>query len=237
MMKKPDKFDFWYAINNTEIIAMPTRQLETFGSTILNYHVISEMMDSISQVKVREGRIQSYRPQILVPGSSSYQNAVLEGFGEEAERYVDWMRDHKMDLHILRYGFKIKKEEFSEHVLTDNLATVAERVQSEIKGRNDPFSAVVLGVDKPWEVCLLKLMMEVIRQSIPSNIQDLQRRNMFGDTDGIPNVIHREIEDGFLAAARNPAYIKRLAEKLERYGVLEKYQDRFFSLVRENAEK
>ena len=232
MQKKRDKFDFWYAINNTEIVSLPSRKLETFGATILNYHVVSELMDCVNQVRVREGRIQSFRPQIVLPNTASFEQAMLEGFGEAAERYIDWLRDHRLELHILQYGFKIKKEEFSEQVLTDNVNAVIERVKEGVSNRKDPFSAVVRGVDDPWEVSLLKLMMEVIRASVPGNVQDLRRRNLFGETDGVPNVVRQEIEDAFLAASRQPALIKRLAALLEKHGLFERYQDRFFALLK-----
>ena len=189
-------------------------------------------MDVVNHVRVREGKIQSYRPQIVVPGSAAYQS-VLEGFGTEAERYVEWLKEHKQELHILQYGFKIKKGECTEQVLTDNVLAVTEKVKTDVKNRKDPFSAVVRGVDDPWEVCLLKLMFEVIRSSIPGNVSDLRNRNLFGETDGVHNVVGQEIEAAFLAAARSPALVGTLANMLERYGVFEKYQDRFFSLVKQ----
>ena len=77
-MKPPDSFDFWYAVNNTEILHMPTRHLETFGATVLNYHLVSELMDSTNQIKVREGRMQANRPQIIT--LDAYSQTVLEGF-------------------------------------------------------------------------------------------------------------------------------------------------------------
>lgn len=236
MAEKNIKFDFWYAINNTEIVSLPTRRLETFGATILNYHMVSELMDVVNHVRVREGKIQSYRPQIVIPGSAVYQS-ILEGFGPEAEKYVEWLKAHNQELHILQYGYKIKKGECSEQVLTDNVVAVTEKVKAEVKGRNDPFSAVVRGVDDPWEVCLLKLMIEVMRTSMPGNMTDLRSRNLLGETDGVPNVVMHEIEAAFLAAARNPALVGRLARLLERYGVFEKFQDRFFALVKQVGEK
>ena len=109
MGKQPDKFDFWYAVSNTRILSMPSRLIETFGTTVLNYHMISEPMDTVNRVRVREGRIQAYRPQIVVP--PSLDDEVLEGFGEEAGKYADWLRENGPDLRMLQYGFKIKKEE------------------------------------------------------------------------------------------------------------------------------
>lgn len=234
MTGKPTKMDFLYAINNTEFVSLPTRHLETFGETILNYYLISELMDKVDHVRVREGKIQSYRPQIVIPGSQVYQS-MLEGFGAEAERYVEWLKERK--LQVLQYGFMIKKGDCTEQVLADNVLAVTDRVKADVKGRNDPFSAIVRGVDDPWEVCLLKLMFEIIGRSISGNVKELQRRNLFGETDGIPNVVVQEIDAAFLAAARNPGLIGSLAGLLERYGVFEKYQDRFFAIVKQGESR
>ncbi len=225
-----DKLDFWYAVNNTEIISLPTRHLETFGVTILNYYLISELMDSVDRVRVREGRIQAYRPKIVMP--NSFSDSVLEGFGSEANDYVDWLRQNMSDLRILQYGFKIKKEEFSEEVITESMPAVTDKVQKQVSTKNEPFSAVLTGVDKPGEVCLIKLMVEVVRRSLQGNVNDLEKRNMFGETDGIPNSVRLEIEETFLLAARDASLIKQLAARLKRYGVFRSYEDRFFALVR-----
>jgi hypothetical protein len=53
MDKKPTQFDFWYAVNNTEVVLAPRRHLETFGNTLINYHMVSELMDNVGQVRVR----------------------------------------------------------------------------------------------------------------------------------------------------------------------------------------
>ena len=230
MKKKPSKFDFRYAVDNTEIIAMPSKTLETFGATVLNYYLISELMDVVDKVRVREGRIHAERPQIVTP--EAYTEAALEGFGEEAEKYVDWLQQHSQQLRILRYGFKIRKEEFSEHVISDNVKAVTERVQEEVRNKNEPFSAIVRGVDDPWDVCLLKLIREVLTSSVPANVQELESHHLFGQTDGIPNVVRDEIEQAFEAASADRSRIKALSGKLQQHGVFKKYEDRFFALVK-----
>ncbi len=194
---------------------MPSRRLETFGATILNYHMISELMDEADRVRVREGRIQAYRPQIIAP--SSFADSILEGFGSEAQKYAEWLRDNVTNLRILEYGFKIKKEEFSEHVVTDNMKTVTERVRDTAKEKNDPFTAVVVGVDEPWEVCLVKLMAQVVQRSAEGNAAE---------------IVHEEVETAFRTAASDSSQMKGLADTLKQYGLFEKYQDRFFSLLR-----
>jgi len=231
-MKKKDTFDFWYAVNNTEIRLMPTAYLETFGTTVLHYHLVSELMDSVNQTRVREGRMQASRPQIITP--EAYTKTILEGFGEEAGHYIDWLKDHESEVRILQYGYTLKKELFSEHLISDNTTTVAERVEEEVKEKNDPLSAVVVGVDEPWDVCLVKLFWEVIRRSAAKNVRDLETKRMFEDAEGVPKGVRDEIERAFLQASRDSSLIKALANKLQGCGLFEEYQDRFFALVKDS---
>jgi len=230
-----DTFDFWYAVNNTEIVRMPTRHLETFGATVLNYHLVSELMDSVDQVRIRRGRMQASQPQIITP--EAYSRMFLEGFGEEAQHYAEWLKEHEKDIRILQYGYRLKQEAFSEHVVSDKVRAVVERIEEETRTKNDPLSAVVVGVDRPWDVCLVKLFWEVIRKSARTNIQELQKRHLFDDAGGMPQGVRNEIEAAFLAASRDAGLIQSLARRLQNLGVFEEYQDRFFSLVKASKRK
>ncbi|MDI6775313.1 MAG: hypothetical protein QME60_07990 [Verrucomicrobiota bacterium] len=229
-MKKPDQFDFWYAVNHTEVVLMPSCQLETFGSTILHYHLLSELMDQIDQVRVREGRMLATKPEIITP--AAYSQVLLEGFGEQAGRYAEWLREHETEIRILQYGYRLKQESFSEHVISDKMKAVVDRVKKSVKERADPSGAVVIGVDEPWDVCLIKLFREVIVRSAHRNIMELASRKMFEDAGGVPRGVRDEIEETFQAAVQDPARIPALAKKLEHYQLFAEYQDRFFSLVK-----
>ena len=56
MSSNPD-FDRWYAAKRVRILLMPSHQLETFGNTLVNYHLISELEDHPGKIRVREGRL------------------------------------------------------------------------------------------------------------------------------------------------------------------------------------
>jgi hypothetical protein len=229
-MNAPNEFDFWYAINNTRMVVPPGRRLETFGATLLQYHLVSEDPDAVDKIKVRIGRIQAQRPQIITP--SALPAGLLEGFGEAAERYLEWLREHESDIHLLRYGFVIKKEEISEETVTDTLEAVVDRVAQAVRRRDDPFSAVLVGVDSPWEVCLLKMMVDVIGQSLPGNVRELQRRNLFSRPEVGVGQSRQDLEADFHAAARDPALIDALGKKLIKQGCFSEYEDRFFALLK-----
>ena len=59
-----DNFD--YAIENTQVIVAPEQKIATFGHTS-SFYLISELMDRVNQVRVRDGKIHAERPQILTP--------------------------------------------------------------------------------------------------------------------------------------------------------------------------
>ena len=50
MRDETKTFDFWYASQNAEIVLPPSRKLETFGSTLINYHLVSELLDEPGRV-------------------------------------------------------------------------------------------------------------------------------------------------------------------------------------------
>lgn len=221
--------DFWYAVNNTEVVLRPSNVLETFGTTNLRYHLISELMDTVNQIRVREGTIQSGRPQVITP--TYYENEILEGFGEQARQYIDWLRRNAKDLHFLQYAFRLLKPDCNEHVITGSLPEVVERVKKDVQEKKDPFTAVLVGVDTPWDVCLLKLMVDMIQISKPVNVSELNRKNLLGDSGGVPQAVREGIDQAFLQASRDPSAINGLSVMLKRYGLFEEYEDRFFALV------
>src|SRR5437868_15483211 len=83
--------DIEYAIENTQVILAPERQIATFGNTSFEFHLISELMDTVGQVRVRTGRIDEERPRILSP--EYFSRLLLEGFGAEAQQYAERLRE------------------------------------------------------------------------------------------------------------------------------------------------
>ena len=224
-------FDFWYALQNTEVVHPPAGHLETFGNSVVHYHLLSELMDSTGEVRIREGRIEAFRPQIIVPGKMD--DSILQGFGNEASNYLEWLKQNVQDLVLLRYGFQIQKKEMREYLVHESLPIALAQVESAVKGKDDPLSAIVVGVDEPWEVCLLKLMVDVMQKSVVANVTDLQRKNLLPiHPEQSEKMKRAEIEEDFRAAARDRALIQDLGRKLQKYGLFEQFEDRFFTLVR-----
>src|SRR5207247_512813 len=168
--------DFDYAIENTHVIVAPQRQIETFGNTSFNFYLISELMDRVDQVRVRNGKIHAERPRILTP--EHYSRLLLEGFGEKAERYVEQLSEHARNVAVLRYGFQFRKTDLSEQTLRDSIDAVINRTKRCVESANEPLSAIIQGVDDAWEVCLLKFTIDMVERSSGSNLGDFRKRGL-----------------------------------------------------------
>ncbi len=168
--------DFQYAIENTRVILAPERQIASFGSTSFRFYLISELMDQVNEVRVRDGRIHAERPQILTP--EHYCRLLLEGFGEKAQKYVDQLREHTRDVAVLRYGFQFRKTDVTENTVRDTMDAVIARTKLKVEHSEEPLSAVIQGVDDAWEVCLLKFTIDLIERSTGGNMGDFRKRGL-----------------------------------------------------------
>ena len=171
MSSNPD-FDRWYAATHVKFIVRPSHNLETFGNTLVNYTLISELEDYPGKIRIREGRLEAHQPQIITPKS------IIEtiGFSDEANAYLEYLKEHEDDLRILRYGYCLKSDKFNEYVVTDPMSVVAERVTAEVLAKHDPFAAVLEGVDEPWDVSLIVLWMNEVQRSAKTNLKELQEK-------------------------------------------------------------
>lgn len=171
-------FDRWYAARQVRFLLEPRHRLETFGSTLVNYHLISELEDHPGKVRVREGRLEAHQPLVIAP---HFAEVETEGLGDEAKAYLEFLRENENNLRILRYGYHLKSENYSEQIITDSLAAVTERVKGEVVGSNDQFAAVLQGVDDPWDVALVELWRREVERSARNNIKELDESGrLFG---------------------------------------------------------
>lgn len=167
---------FQYAIDNTLVIQSPERRIETFGSTSFHFYLITELMDNVNEVRIRDGKLHAERPEILTPGH--YSNLLLEGFGEKGRDFADWMQRHAQHLAILKYGFQFRKTDVVENIIQSPVEEAVEKIKKTVRHSEEPLSAIIQGVDDAWEVCLLKFTIDLIQQSAGGNIGDFRKRGL-----------------------------------------------------------
>ena len=173
--------DFQYALENTRLLLGPRRQIATFGNTRFAFHLLTESMDKVNEVRIRTGTIHAERPLLMTP--EQHARLALENFGEKAADFAEWLRQAGPDrpkLTFLKYGFRFRRSNVSESVHQSALGPLSERICAEVEARQDaePLSAVLQGVDDAWEVCLLKFTIDLVQGSAPGNLGDFQRRGL-----------------------------------------------------------
>ena len=171
-MSSNPNFDRWYAAKSARFLVEPSHCLETFGNTLVNYHLISELADHPGKIRVREGRLEAHQPLVITPNFAPIET---EGLGDEARAYLEFLKEHERNLRILQYGYHLKSDNFSEQIVTDRLSVVTARVKSEVLASNDKFAAVVQCVDEPWDVALVELWLREVNRSAKGNIDELQK--------------------------------------------------------------
>lgn len=169
-----EEHDFHYAMESTRVVVPPENAIATFGSTSFRFLLVSELMDEVNTVRVRGGRIEAERPRIVSP--HHFRKMLLEGFGESAREYADWVEEHPQALKVLRYGFQFKKTDLEQNIVHDPIETVVGRLKEDMASWNDPTATLISGVDDAWEVCLLKFTMDLIQRSSGENMDEWKRR-------------------------------------------------------------
>lgn len=173
-MLSPD--DFTYALENTRVLLAPSQRLDTFGTSLFNYFLVTEEMDAVNQSRVREGHIHAERPQIITPQTMA--KLILEGFGDQGERYAEQLSAQGGRFSFLKYGFRVSKSDIRSYDVHESLEDVAGKLKVDLERKNEPLTALLTGVDDGWEVCLLKFMVDMIAASAPGNMGDFRERGM-----------------------------------------------------------
>lgn len=219
------------AVGRTRVLRLPKQNLETFGTTNLYYYLVTEPVyaeftGNSAETVVREGRVIAERPKIVTP----YYLMRLEGFGAEAKRYFEALtREHGGNTAGLLYAYRNEPKELN--IVSEPLPAVVDKLNERIDERADPLAAIIRGTDELWDVSLLKFIFEVTRNSAPENFRELGRHGLLGaDANGVPDAARRHIDELFLMVSRGEAGVSTLKGELDRWGLFEEYEDRFFSL-------
>lgn len=221
---------FLNAMNRTKILRPPRHTLATFGTTLLNYVLLSPLLESESQCRLREGRVTAHRPQIITPDLWKKR---FEGFGDDNEKYegvMDQLFGEK--LRGLEYTFKNELDKTT--LESAPLPEVADRARSVMERDNAPRTALLQGPDAAWGLSVMKFIVDMSMRSFPVNLRELDEHDAFDPGKRVEARTRHHIEGLFREASANPALIKKLGETLKEAGLFSEYEDRFFALVRTN---
>lgn len=166
-----------YAMQNTQVLYVPDRRIDSFGDTRFNYILLSEPLDSVGHSRIRSGWVEANRPRILRP--ADLVGVEMEGFSPAARGFFEWMAEQGASIHaLLKYGFRFSRSDVRTEYIHESVQEVSERVVSEALRSGDSFRAVIKGVDDDWEISLLCFMLEMIQQSHDINFFDFKRRGL-----------------------------------------------------------
>ena len=86
--------------------------------------------------------------------------------------------EEQKDLHFLRYGFSLRKTDYSENILRESKEDLIDRLTQQLRRDDDPMDTLIEGVDEGWEVCLMKFTMDLIQRSAEGNVAEWKRRGL-----------------------------------------------------------
>jgi hypothetical protein len=221
------------AVKCTEILRLPKRSLATFGVTNIYYYLVSEpvyseLVKSSSETVIREGRVIAERPRIVTP----YYLSRLEGFSPDAKMYLDMLiKTHGPSVPGLLYNYKNEPKELT--IVSDNLLSVIDKLNQDIDKSGNPLTSIIKGMDELWDVSLLKFIYELTRSSLPDNLLQLGSKGLLNiDSRGVPADARARIEELFRIAYKGEIEPRQLKDELDRWGVFEEYEDRFFAIFK-----
>ncbi len=222
-METDDKIK--YALEHTELIRAPRRELDTFGSSIIDYYVVTELVGNLSVV--RDGKVIAERPKIVTP----VYLVNVEGFSEQARKYIDMMaRERPYESGIF---YRYKNQPKGMNVVSEPVRQVINKLNSQIEEERNPLSTIIRGVEELWDVSLLMFIYELTTKSVRTNMTEFNRRGFLDiDASGVPQGARDYIEELFEQARGNLSRAPELVVELNRWNLFPEYQDRFFGLFR-----
>src|SRR5512136_355928 len=200
-METDDKIK--YALENTELVRAPRQSLATFGSSVIDYYVVTELVGNLSVV--RDGKVVAERPKIVTPAYL----VNVEGFSEQARRYMVMMaRERPYESGIL---YRYKNEPKGMNVVSEPIKQVISKLSGQIEEEHNPLSTIIKGVEELWDVSLLMFIYELTTKSVRTNVSEFSRRGSFDiGAGGVPQGARDYVEELFEQSTRNLSRVQEL---------------------------
>lgn len=209
-----------------QVIRPPKRRLSTFGSTKIEYVLVTDVPGFSDRSRLRLGHITAEKPALITPQT---MKELFQGFSQEASEYTESLVAHYgKALRGLEYQFRNEStdnriELVPPHVFIRSLSDQFDKEQVFNK-------TLIQGTEKLWELSLMKFIVEETLSSFSVNLQELQERGYF-EEDHEEKRQHREIENLIRRAKLDKSLVPALGAKLKEYNLFDHYQDSFFSLL------
>jgi len=211
------------AMQKTEVVRPPRGRLATFGSSTIDYYVVTEMGESMSVV--RDGTVHAERPRIVTP----YYLLHLEGFSENARAYLGMMAEENPHEPGIFYSYR--NEPSSVNVVSESLAIVLGNLSARLDAENNPLSAIMQGTEDMWDLAVMMFIYELTRSALGGNVADMRRQGLLArDSSGVTDSVRKEIELLFAVVKEDLSRASELVTELNRWGLYQEYEDRFLSL-------
>jgi hypothetical protein len=223
------------AVIKTQVIRPPKQSLSTFGISNVYYYLVSEAsyneLTGGHETVIREGRVIAERPKIVTP----YYLSRVHGFSPEATKYFEiLMHNFSPNSPGLFYAYRNEPKEMN--MVSDNIEAVIAKLSSEIDEKGDPMASIIRGEDMLWDVSVLKFIYEITDRSLPENVKQLNQRGLLRmDSSGLPADARVRIEGLFEMVEKGELEPSDVKSELDRWGVFEEYQDRFFRVFKKNS--
>ncbi len=211
---------------NIQVVRPPKRRLSTFGSSKIEYVLVTDVPGFPDRSRLRLGSVTAEKPALITPQSI---RELFQGFSPEANEYTDSLINHYgKALRGLEYQFRNESSDnrvelTPPQTFIRNLADQFDREQAYNK-------ALLQGTEKLWEMSIMKFIVEETLSSFSINLQELQERGFF-DEDHEEKRQQREIQNLIRKAKLDKSIVPLLGSKLKEYKLFDQYQDTFFSLI------
>ncbi|HEX6512566.1 MAG TPA: hypothetical protein VF157_09730 [Chloroflexota bacterium] len=222
-------------VENTEVVRPSRQLLATFGTTVLQYFIVTEPSysglpgaEQTEEAVVRSGKVTAARPQIVTP---HYLLNLFSGFehGQEFARYL-----------TARYGgespglmYRYQQEPGDMEMVSDSPDRVARRIAGRLDSENAHLAAVIRGVDQYWDVSLAHFIYGLTAGSAMGHAAEMAQRGLLEtDPRGLPRAARDRIDEMFSAVRRGELAASDLKSELDRWDAFDEYEDRFLNLFR-----
>jgi hypothetical protein len=220
-------------VESTEIVRPPKQLLATFGTTVVQYFVVTEPSYAGlpgaegDEAVVRSGKVTAQRPQIVTP---YYLMNLFRGFkhGQEFARYVS--SRYGSDSPGLMYTYE--QEAGDLETVSEAPDAVAKRIAGRLDSEGVHLAAVIRGIDQYWDISLAHFIYALTAGSAMGHAAEMAQRGLLESDRGLPRAARESIEGMFRAVARGEMDATALKTELDRWGVFDEYEDRFLDLFR-----